>query len=68
MYDEKLVTSSLGFDYEYGRSYAHFLIQGVSNEPEKVIEDIQSTLKQEFPEFNFYINLDRDFSLSSKED
>lgn len=44
LYDEKLITSELGFDYEYGRTFAHFLIQGFSNEPEKVIEEIKSEI------------------------
>ena len=45
LYDEKLITSELGFDYEYGRTYAHFLIQGFSNEPEKVIEEIKNEIE-----------------------
>ena len=45
LYDEKLITSSLGFDYEYGRTFSHFLIQGVSNEPEKVIEEIKNEIE-----------------------
>ena len=45
LYDEKLITSELGFNYEYGRTYAHFLIQGISNEPEKVIAEIQNEIE-----------------------
>lgn len=45
LYDEKLITSGIGFDYEYGRSFAHFLIQGVSNEPERVIEEIKNEIE-----------------------
>ena len=45
LYDEKLITSELGFDYEYSRTYAHFLIQGFSNEPEKVIEEIKNEIE-----------------------
>ena len=44
LYDEKLITTDLGFDYEYGRTFAHFLIQGVSNNPEKVIEEITNEI------------------------
>ncbi|MBR1540742.1 MAG: insulinase family protein [Clostridia bacterium] len=45
LYDEKLITSSLGFDYEYGRTFSHFLIQGLSNEPEKVISEIKNEIE-----------------------
>ena len=45
LYDEKLITSGIGFDYEYGRTYAHFLIQGVSENPEKVIEEIKNEIE-----------------------
>ena len=45
LYDEKLMTSELGFNYEYGRTYAHFLIQGISNNPEKVIEEIKNEIE-----------------------
>jgi len=45
LYDEKLITASLGFDYEFGRSFAHFLIQGASNEPEKVIQEIKNEIE-----------------------
>ena len=45
LYDEKLITSGLGFNYEYGRTFAHFLIQGVSNDPERVIEEIKNEIE-----------------------
>ena len=45
LYDEKLITSSLGFSYEYGRTFSHFIIQGVSEEPEKVIEEIKNEIE-----------------------
>lgn len=45
LYDEKLITSNLGFDYEYGRSFSHFIIQGASNEPEKVIQEIKNEIE-----------------------
>ena len=45
LYDEKLITSNLGFDYEYGRTFAHFVIQGFSEEPEKVIEEIKNEIE-----------------------
>ena len=45
LYDEKLISAGIGFNYEFGRSFAHFLIQGVSNEPEKVIEEIKNEIE-----------------------
>ena len=45
LYDEKLITSGLGFSYEYGRNYAHCIIQGMSEEPERVIEEIKNEIE-----------------------
>ena len=45
LYDEGLITIPLGFSYEYGRTFAHFLIQGYSEEPEKVIDEIKNEIE-----------------------
>ena len=45
LYDEKLITSGLGFSYEYGRNYAHCIIQGMSEEPERVVEEIKNEIE-----------------------
>ena len=45
LYDEKWITSELRFNYEFGRTYAHFLIQGKSNSPEKVIDEIKNEIE-----------------------
>ena len=62
LYDEKLITSNLSFDYEYGRTFAHYLIQGASNNPEKVIEEI----KNEFEFFKARGISDEDFERTKK--
>jgi len=38
LYEEGLILSEFGFDYEFARNYAHVIIQGSSKNPEKVIE------------------------------
>ncbi len=45
LYDEKLITTSLSFDYEYARTFSHFIIQGASEEPDKVIEEIKNEIE-----------------------
>lgn len=45
LYDERLITSGIGFDYEYGRTFAHYLIQGVSDKPDKVIDEIKNEIE-----------------------
>ena len=42
LYEEGLILSEFGFDFEYSRNYSHFFIQGQSVNPEKVIEEIES--------------------------
>ncbi len=45
LYDEKLITTGLSFNYEYGRTFAHYIIQGISIEPEKVVEEIKNEIE-----------------------
>ena len=45
LYDEKLISTGLGFSYEYGRSFAHCIIQGMTEEPERVIEEIKNEIE-----------------------
>lgn len=45
LYDEKLISTGLGFSYEYGRNYAHCIIQGMTENPEKVIEEIKNEIE-----------------------
>ena len=49
LYNEGLISSEFGFDFEYARDYSHFVIEGSSEEPEKVIEEIKN-------EIDFYLN------------
>jgi len=49
LYEEGLVLSEFGFDFEFARDYSHVIIQGASEEPEKVIEEIKN-------EMQFFIN------------
>lgn len=45
LYDDKILTSEIGFSYEFGRSFAHFIIQGICEDPEKVIEEIKNEIE-----------------------
>ena len=45
LYESGLITSDLTFTYEYGRTFAHYLIQGTSTKPEKVIEEIKNEIE-----------------------
>ena len=49
LYEEGLILSEFGYDYEYAKNYAHVVIQGASKEPEKVIDEIKN-------EIDFFIN------------
>lgn len=49
LYEEGLVLSEFGFDFEFARDYSHIIIQGASEEPERVIEEIKN-------EMQFFIN------------
>ncbi len=49
LYNEGLIFSELGFDFDFARNYAHYAIQGTSENPEKVIEEIKN-------EVDFYLN------------
>ncbi len=58
LYEEGLIYSDFGFDYEFARNYSHVYIQGQSYEVEKVINEIKN-------EFDYFINQgisDKDFS------
>ena len=62
LYEQGLISSELEFDYEFARDYAHCIIQGTSNDPEKVIEELKN-------EINFYKNQgisDADFERQKK--
>ena len=45
LYEEGLISSEFGFDYEFARDYAHCIIQGTSNNPEKVIEELKNEIE-----------------------
>ena len=49
LYEEGLILSEFEFDFEYARDYAHFIIQGSSDNPEKVISEIKN-------ELDFFLN------------
>ena len=49
LYEEGLILSEFEFDFEYGRDYSHFIIQGSSDNPEKVISEIKN-------ELDFFLN------------
>jgi predicted Zn-dependent peptidase len=46
LYSEGLIYSELGYDYEFSKTYSHFLIQGQSTQPEKVIERIKEEIEK----------------------
>ena len=46
LYNEGLLYTELSYDYEFSRNYAHFLIQGQSDNPELVIERIKSEIEK----------------------
>lgn len=46
LYNEGLIYSELGYDYEFSKTYSHFLIQGQSTQPEKVIERIKEEIEK----------------------
>ena len=45
MYNEGLLLSPLDYDYEFSDEYAHILISGISENPEKINEIVVETLK-----------------------
>lgn len=49
LYEEGLIFSEFGFDFEYARNYSHVIIQGQSLNPEKIIEEIKN-------EMEFFLN------------
>ena len=46
LYNEGLLYSELTYDYEFSKNYAHLLIQGQSNNPEEVIEQIKNEIEK----------------------
>lgn len=47
LYDEGLLMSELGVDYEFSNEYAHIVIAGESKDPRKVYSKIEEVLKNE---------------------
>lgn len=47
LYDEGLLMSELGVDYEFSNEYAHVVIAGESKDPRKVYSKIEQVLKNE---------------------
>ena len=45
LYEQGLISSEFGFDYEFARDYAHCIIQGSSTDPEKVINEIKNEIE-----------------------
>ena len=46
LYDNGLLFSALGLDYEFARGYAHILITGQSPRPEEVYEKFKNTVEK----------------------
>ena len=42
LYENKLIFSEIGFDYEFARNYAHLYIQAQTTNPEEVIKQIKN--------------------------
>ena len=62
LYEEGFILSEFEFDFEYARDYAHYIIQGSSDNPEKVINEIKN-------EVDFFLNQgikEEDFSRIKK--
>ncbi len=49
LYEQGLIFSEFGFDFEFARNYSHVYIQGQTFEVEKVINELKN-------EFDYYIN------------
>lgn len=49
LYEEGLIFSDFGFDYEFARNYSHVYIQGQSSDIERVITELKN-------EFDYFIN------------
>ena len=62
LYNAGLLYSELTYDYEFSQNYAHLLIQGQSNNPEEVIENI----KEEFEKFKVTGFKEEDFLRAKK--
>lgn len=45
LYKEGLISEEFGYNYEFAKTYAHILIQNASNNPKKVIEEIQNEIE-----------------------
>ena len=44
LYENELIFSEIGFDYEFARNYAHLYIQAQSTNPEEVIKQIKNEI------------------------
>ena len=45
LYDEGLIISQPDLDYEFSKQYAHIVISGQSNNPEKVLQHVKQEIK-----------------------
>ena len=45
LYKEGLISEEFGYNYEFAKNYAHVLIQNTSNNPKKVIDEIQNEIE-----------------------
>ena len=46
LYNEGILSSQPSLDYEFGKTYAHVLITGQSNDPEKVYQEFKMKVKK----------------------
>ena len=46
LYNDGTISASPSMDYEFSRGYAHILISGQSNEPEKVYQTLKQQIKE----------------------
>ena len=46
LYEKGIVMSPLDLDYEFSKQYAHIVISGQSNEPEKVMEELKKEIEK----------------------
>jgi len=52
LYKEGLISNEISYNYEYAKQYAHVLLQGTSNNPEKVAREIEKEVEY-FIEYGF---------------
>ena len=46
LYEKGIVMSPLDLDYEFSKQYAHIVISGQSNEPERVMEELKKEIEK----------------------